>query len=94
MGVLKAAFSNSGTVRPRVIGGNRPPSFALPGHRNTFFASSAKAGAGLQLLRDVFRLGLGGVDRAFWSTLPLASGVGVLIRMWRTVTVSGMRNSS
>ena len=41
-GVLNAACSNSGTVRPRVIGGSRPPSFALPGSSEYFLARSAK----------------------------------------------------
>src|SRR5271157_2134804 len=41
-GVLKAACSNSGTVRPLVSGGSSPPFCALPGSSEYFLASSAK----------------------------------------------------
>ena len=73
-GVLNAACSNSGTVRPRVIGGSNPPFFALPGSSEYCLARAAKFTAVLQLLLDVVGLGLGSID-GFLVDFAIGSGV-------------------
>ena len=72
-GVLNAACSNSGTVRPRVIGGSNPPSLALPGSSEYFFASSSKLAPAFSCLEMSSALACG---RFYGLLIHFAVGIG------------------
>src|SRR5271165_2224051 len=89
----KAAFSNSGTVRPRPMKPRSPPFFALPGSSEYFSASWAKSPPAFTCFRTSSAF-LCASSTALSSTLAPGSGNGVLIRMWATLTCSATRYSS